>query len=373
MNITLSRYIAKNYIINTALILLGLLSLIYMFDTIELLRRASKTGSAPLNLVLQMGLLKLPEVGQKLVPFAILFSSIFTFWQLNRRSELIVLRASGFSVWKFLMPVVAIAILIACLQISIINPVGSLLISKYEQLENYYLKKQDSQIALFREGLWLRQGMDDKTGQSTQNRQRNYVILHARRIEQPGWILKNVIVFNFGPDDSLRMRLDAAQAQLEKGLWKFKDVQIHRPNTPNEQSPAFTLPTELTIKDIEDSFSSPESMSFWDLPGHIQVLKETGFDASRLQVHYHNLLSQPLLLAAMVFLAATVSMRPPRFGGTLMLLGSGIFIGFFVFFISSYLQALGYSQQIPPILAAWAPAIIFALLGLSTIISLEDS
>jgi lipopolysaccharide export system permease protein len=113
-------------------------------------------------------------------------------------------------------------------------------------------------------------------------------------------------------------------------------------------------------------------MSFWNLPGHIQTLESTGFETSRLRVHYHNLLSQPLFLAAMVLLAATVAMRPPRNGGTLILFAAGIFIGFLVFFMSSYLQALGYSSQIPPILSAWSPAIICFLLGLSMIIHLED-
>jgi lipopolysaccharide export system permease protein len=50
----------------------------------------------------------------------------------------------------------------------------------------------------------------------------------------------------------------------------------------------------------------------------------------------------------------------------------GVLVGFFVFFMSSYLQALGASQQIPPILAAWAPSLVCGLLGLSAIMTLED-
>jgi len=74
----------------------------------------------------------------------------------------------------------------------------------------------------------------------------------------------------------------------------------------------------------------------------------------------------------MVLLAASVSMRPPRARGTLMLVVAGIVIGFFFFFSSSFLQALGASRQIPPLLAAWAPALIAFMLGVSAIMTLED-
>jgi len=370
-SLTLSRYLVSNYLLNTCVVLSGLLTIIYMFDTIELIRRAGN-DDVPISMLLQMGLLKLPEVGQIMFPFAILFSAMFTYWQFNRRSELVVLRSSGFSVWQFLMPLIILAMLIGILQISVINPVGALLISKYEQLENQYLTKQENEIALFRGGLWLRQSIDGGPFEKQEDLQKGYVIMHARKINQENWQLMDVNVLYFGQEDSFLMRLDAEKATLEKGRWLFEDVNIFKKDEDIEQTQYFALPTPLSIHDIEESFSSPQSMSFWNLPSHIQTLEDTGFDASRLRVHYQNLLSQPLFLAAMVLLAATVSMRPMRMGGTFLFVSSGIFMGFVIFFLSSYLQALGASGQIPPFLAAWSPALICSLLGLTTIINLED-
>src|SRR5690606_11324081 len=114
---TLNRYLAKTYFYNMLMLLSVLLAVIYLFDTVELLRRASKYDDIPLMLVLQMGLLKLPEVGQVLFPFAVLFSAMFTFWHLTRRNELIVVRAAGFSVWQFLTPIIAVVIAVAIFQI----------------------------------------------------------------------------------------------------------------------------------------------------------------------------------------------------------------------------------------------------------------
>lgn len=369
--LTLGRYLARTYTVNTLFLLGALLGLIYLFDTVELIRRASKVDQVPFMTVLQMGLLKLPEVGQILFPFAILFSAMLTFWQFNHRSELVVLRASGFSVWQFLSPVMAVAVLIGVLQIGIINPVGAALISRYQQLEGRYLEHQENRIALFRGGLWLRQDTGNAATKNTEPSSR-YAIIHARKIQQPGWLLLEPTVFYFDAQDSLLARLDAAQAHLERGHWIFRDVKIHPQTGPAEEKVTHALPTRLTIADIEESFSSPQSLSFWQLPGHIKTMEETGFDASRLRVYYQNLLAQPLFFIAMILLAATVSMRPPRMGGAMGLLGIGVFIGFSVFFMSSYLQALGSSQQIPPVLAAWSPAIICLLLGLTSVMSLED-
>ena len=157
ITLTLSNYLARHYTINLILLLIGLLSVIYLFDTVELIRRASKHDDIPIATVLQMGLLKLPEVGQTLFPFAVLFSAMYTFWQLTRRYELIVVRSSGFSVWQFLLPMAAIGIIFGILQMTTINPIGAVFISKYEDMERVYLKRQKNQIAVFDEGLWLRQ------------------------------------------------------------------------------------------------------------------------------------------------------------------------------------------------------------------------
>lgn len=377
MTTTLSKYLAKRYATNLLLLLLGLLSVVYIFDTVELIRRASKHADIPLSLVLQMGLLKLPEVGQTLFPFAILFSAMLTFWQLSRRYELIVVRSSGFSIWQFLMPITLVGLSFGLLQMAIINPVGSVFVSKYEDLERTHLKRQENQVAVFREGLWLRQPIliestsDESVGPKP-DLISGYIILHAQRVEQPDWTLRNITVMYFTDDNKFLQRIDADAAKITERFWRLEDAIINKQNAPVEKTQQYLVPTTLTAQDIEESFSSPESMSFWRLPSYINTLEQTGFDATRLKVYYHGLLSQPLMFCAMILLAASVSMRPPRSKGTFMMIAGGVMIGFLVFFMSTFLQALGSSQQIPVILAAWSPALIAFLLGLSVMMNLED-
>ena len=205
-SLTLSRYLAKSYLINLIAILFGLLALIYLFDTVELIRRASKSDTVPLNLVLQMGLLKLPEVGQILFPFAILFSAILTFWQLSRRSELVVMRSSGYSAWQFIMPLVLLSLFVGILQITTINPLGAILLTKYEQLENKHLNKSDNQIAIFQGGIWLRQSLDGSPVDEQDSLEKGYVILNSKKLDQQNWRFKNITALYFGENDNFSDR-----------------------------------------------------------------------------------------------------------------------------------------------------------------------
>lgn len=366
---TLCAYLARLYAANLAGIMTILLGIIYLFDTMELLRRASKRDDIGLSTILQMGLYKLPDMGQIILPFAILFSTMFTFWLLSRRHELVVVRASGFSVWQFLAPVMAVAALVGVLQFAIINPLGAALLGRYESMEARYLSHGKSLVTLFDEGLWLRQ-MDH--GSASAAKDSGYIILHADRIALPEWEMNGVMALFFDSKDGFEKRIDAGTARLENGQWVFNGALIHKPKSPVESLPSISLPTDLTTEDIEESFSSPRAHSFWRLPGYIQTLAATGFDATRLKIHFNALLAQPVLFLAMVLLAATVSLRPPRSQGTFALIVSGVMIGFLIFFLSSFLQALGTSQQIPVLLAAWSPAFVTLFLGLAVILNLED-
>ncbi len=372
---TLNAYLGRLFAVNFLFITAILLGVVYLFDTVELLRRAAKRDVG-LSRVLEMGLYKLPEVGQLIFPFAILFGAMFTFWVLTRRSELIVVRAAGFSVWQFLAPVMGVAVLIGVLQMTVINPLGAMMLGRYQVLENRYLLPEGNQIALFKEGLWLRQAYDPQAeatpAPGDDDGDAGYAIIHAAKIQLPDWELREVMVLFFDGDNNFLRRMDAARARLTRGQWNLQDVQISVPGSRAERVQRYALPTRLTADEIEESFSSPETLSFWKLPGFIATLKQTGFDATRLSIHFQSLLAQPLLFMAMVLLAATVSLRPPRFRGAMAMVMAGVLMGFLVFFLSSFLQALGASQQIPVLLAAWSPALVTLLLGGAVLLTLED-
>lgn len=362
MPYTLTRYLARNYILSFLGLVLALLSVVYLLDTVELLRRASKKGDVPLSTILEMGLFKLPEVGQIILPFAILFSAMLTFWLLTRRYELSVMRAAGLSVWQFIFPIMGVAFICGIIHVTVINPLGAFLLSRFEHYETQYLGSRRNLVSVFQDGFWIRE-KDSAAGE---------VILHAEKINLPAWSFHNVIGLAFDGQGKLAGRLDAEQARLSEGAWIFKNVHITQEGMESEYRDQYQLNTQLTRREIEESFADPETIPFWQIPSFINVLEATGFDTTRMKIHFYYLLSLPLMFIAMVLLAAAVSLRPPRSQYTLWLSAVGIAIGIMIFFLSSYLQALGNAQKIPAPLAAWSPAIITLLIGLSALLTLED-
>jgi lipopolysaccharide export system permease protein len=132
------------------------------------------------------------------------------------------------------------------------------------------------------------------------------------------------------------------------------------------------LATTLTPRKIEESFASPDTMSFWDLPGFIELLEQSGFPAQRHRLHFNVLLARPFLLCAMVLVAATFSLRMQRRGGATLMIVGGVASGFLLYFLSDIVFALGLSTKIPVALAAWTPTGVSLIFGTSMLLHLED-
>lgn len=359
---TLSRYIGRQFLFWFVLLLAVLLGIIFLLDTVELLRRASNKPSVTFGIVLHMAFLKLPEIGQQIFPFVIMFAGMFTFWRLTRSNELVVARAVGVSAWQFLAPVLIVALLIGAVRIMVVNPIGAVFIARYDQMENRYLKLRNSSMDVSRTGLWLRQSDDD-----------GRYFIHAETVQMQTMELSNVTVFLFGDDESVyRGRVDAPRAVLHGGRWELHDAVIHKPQGDPQMAPIYTVPTEFDMAAIEESYAPPETISFWDLPRFIQVLERSGFPATRHRMHYNALLAQPLLFCSMVLFAAAFSLRMPRRGGTLIMVSAGIVTGFVVFMLTDIIRTFGLSETIPVAMAAWMPAGVTLLLGTAVLLHLED-
>ena len=358
---TFSAYFARHYMFWLGSVFLVLLGIVALFDFVELLRRASGKEDADLAIVLQMSALKLPQLVQEMLPFSVLFGAMFSFWRLARNRELVIARAAGVSAWQFLVPALCISFLVGMLQIGLFNPVASIMLSHFERLESRYLSNSTSMLAFSKNGLWLRQANED--GQTA---------IYATRISQSDVTLQQVIFFLFEGRDTFIGRIDAESAKLENGYWDIRNAWISDPNKAARFSETYRQSTDLTLDKIQDSFASPETMSFWDLPAFIETLEIAGFSGHRHRLYWHTLLSIPILLCAVVLIAATFSMRISKNWNTGIMIMSGIGAGFFLYFLTDVVYALGLSANIPVVLAAWSPAGVSLALGAASLLHLED-
>ena len=361
LSTTLLGYIGRQFAMALAGFFAMFLAIVYMFDTIELLRRSAGRPSVTTQTVLKMAFLKLPQMAEELAPFVVLFAAMITFWRLTRSNELTVARAAGVSVWQFLLPIIGFAAVFGVFKATVVNPAGAVLYGNYERLEAELMRGGSSMLSVSNSGFWLRQL--DANGNS---------VVHARRVSSQDMQLFDVVILNFEGQDKFIGRVDAASAKLEAGDWLVTDAWITAPERPAHFEKAYRVPTSMTAEQIQDSFASPLTISFWELPGFIRMLEAAGFSATRHRFHWHQLVANPLLLAAMVLIAATFSLRPHRRGGTGLLIASGVAVGFVLFFVSSLVGALGQSSAIPVALAAWTPAVVSAMLGVAMLLHLED-
>lgn len=363
--ITLSFYIGRQYFFSVLFVLVSLLLIVGLFDGVELIRRASSKPAVNGWMVLEMLVFKLPSMGEKIVPFAGLIGGMLALSRLTKTHELIVARAAGVSVWQFMMPAFLSMVLFGAIFVMAYNPIAATMLARFEQLELKHFSGRTSMLAVSKSGLWLRQ-VERKDAVVKEH------IIHALGVADQGKQLNHVTVFSFDEDARFISRIDAERAYLGKGHWRVESALVTKPGEPSEREPAMVLETDLTLSQIQDSFASPLTLTFWQLQRFISDLERAGFSALRHKLQWHSLLSVPFLLCAMAFLAASFSLRLPRRGGVRRMVVAALGSGFFFFFMRDIVQALGLSGSIPVALAAWAPTLLVILAAGAVLLHTED-
>jgi len=357
---TLFRYLALQFITGVAAVYLAFLFLAFSLDIAGLIDHTT-ARHVPTSIVVGMAMLQLPDLGFKLLPFAVLLGGVFAFVRLSRSHELIAIRAAGVSAWSLLAPSLTVAVLLGVFTVLVMTPLTAHMLVQYSAMEAKYIRGQESQLAISRNGLWLRQG--DSKAQS---------VIHALRVADQGLRLDDVIIFLYGAGDKFAGRIDARSAALNTGAWNLKNAWISDADGKSLHRDVYNLPTTLTPAQIQESFASPETMSFWDLPGFIATARRAGFSATRYMLYFDSLLVLPALFAAMVFMAASFSLRLARLGGLLSVILYSALAGFGVYFFANVSTALGDTGILPVALAASAPAAAAILLGMTLVFHQED-
>lgn len=358
--LTLSGYLGRQFLLWLIIFFIGLTGIIYLFEVAELLRRTADQPKTTFDIVLRMAGYKLPETIDKILPFVVLFSGMFTFWRLTRSQELIIARAAGVSAWQFLAPALIVTLAFGIINLTIISPLNASMTTKYEEMEAKYLKRGLS-LELTGAGLWLRQEEADK----------NY-LLHADQVSLDPLTLQPLIIFVYDKKHTYLGRIDAPKGTLKGNNWVVQNAWFNWSNQPATHEDEYILHTSLTYEKIQESMAAPSTISFWNLPRFIKSLHSIGLPSARHELKLQALLAEPILLCAMVFFAAAFSLRLNRRGGILNAMMAGMFVGSAVFSLNNVVSALGINQTLPVVVAAWTIPILALLAGQATLLYLED-
>ncbi len=361
MGLTLSRYFGMRFLTAALATFGGIVILVALIDYIELMRRTADLPGVSALTVAKTSLFRVPQVTERVLPFCILIGAMSCFLNLSRRLELVVVRAAGLSAWGFTAPALIVAFGLGVIATTVYNPLSATLHERAKRLEDEIFRRDKSGLLVSGNNYWLRQKSQD--GQS---------ILNARASRDQGLQLSGITVFTFDSGGRFQDRIEAKSAMLESGHWRLTDARVYSSGSPPANRESYLLNTNLTPEQVRESFATPETVPFWQLPSYIKMAEHSGLVAAGYRLQYQKLLSRPFLLAAMVLLAAVFSLRFFRFGGVQKMVLGGVGAGFLLYVFTKITEDLGTAELIHPIVAAWLPVFVGGLTGLVALLYQED-
>ena len=370
----LSAYVARRFLRLFLIIAAIFGAILFLIDIVEQIRRFSDediglSGAAVLSL------LNITASFYSIMPLMAVLAGIALFLSLSRSSELVAIRASGRSGLRVLAAPAVTAALIGAIAVMVLNPMVAATSKRYDDAVARMKTGGGQTVSVGDNAVWLRQALPTRAADGTETQ--GQVVIRATRASPDATTLYEATFMVFAPETGPSRRIDAAEARLSNGAWQLTDTKEWPLNQPNPEvmartAPRLALPTDLTAARIRDSFGKPEAIPVWQLPAFIRGLERAGFSAQRHKVWFQMELARPLLLAAMVAIAAVFTMRHMRGrkAGLLVLCAFGCGIG--LFFLRNLAQVLGDNGGIPAALAGWAPPIVALLFALGALLRLED-
>jgi lipopolysaccharide export system permease protein len=358
---TLSRYFAFRFFVAVTGVFVGVFVLVAFVDYIDLMRKAADVPDAPAGLLVLMSLYRVPQIMERLMPFSILIGAMTCFFGLSRRMELVVARGAGMSVWQIIAPALIVALLLGTFGTLVYNPLSASLREASKRIESQIFGPSQSALEGYGSGYWVRQRGAD--GES---------ILNAVQSQEQGLKLTTITAFTFSGTGEFKERIEAQNAELMPGAWQLTQARIFAPNTPPQEFETYMLPTKLTREQVAESFAAPDTVGFWHLPTYIRFAEDSGLAAAGYRLQYQLLIARPFLLAAMILLAAPVSLRAFRFGGVPQRILLGVAAGFSIYVLSKVTEDLSKAELLYPLLAAWLPIVAGGLSGFLVLLWEED-
>ncbi len=365
----LERYIFRRNLRMFLLVMLVITSIIWLVDTIEQIRTIGTRAELSLAEAIYLSALKLPMLIEQILPFTLLIAAILAYRQMSLQAELIVIRASGLSAWRFLSPICILAGLVGLITMMVISPLGANLAKQFENERAQLLNQEKTNISATDAGLWMSEG--------DAHLQR---IIHAKSMDATGNQLRDVKIFEERRGDAksvstgsmIKRRLNAEQATLEKGSWKLETVREIYPDQSTITYSQMSLQTELRPDDLMDGFLKPRTVTFWSLPDFIRRFQLSGLDATPYQLRWYGLITLPVLFAAMALIGALAGLRLARLGNIAVQAGFALSAGLILFVSLEITKSLALNGLVAVWLAAWIPPLLGALSCLLLLAYRED-
>ena len=338
-----------------------LVALILVLMTLDLLGESGKILAVPGNGEADLWRyvsLRIPLLISRFLAFSILLGTLIACTALNQHSEVVAMKAAGISAHQMLAPLI-IASLVISGALFVFNE--RVVVNANRQVtawsDNEYEPVPPESGIL--SNVWLLHGDDLIQARHAGGHGANFHAEGVTIYDREGGVLKRIV--------------RADRAEPRNGTWKLTGVRIYD-STMNvvRRIPETTgldgiQPEQLTLARVD-----PEQLDFWTLKERIGQLERAGRPGAEAKAGLCHKISGPLSTLLMPLLAATAAFGLARSGQVLLRACIGMALGFAYFVADNFSIAMGNVGAYPPFLAAWAPFMLFLLVGETGLIRSEE-
>lgn len=341
------QYIGKQIIVSILMVLLILLAIESFIELAQQLKDVGK-GDFTLRLVgLVVPLMLLSKVYQ-LFPMAALIGSIIGLGRLASRHELIVMHSAGLSAWQITTSVLLSAILLTFLVVLPGESLAPYAFDVASTIKSHALSRGNTLKT--DHGTWVRDGSN---------------FIHIKTIASGSqWF--GITRYYFDQQYELRIASFADRGEFRDGHWQFYHVQQSKFASQQVSRETFdqqvwNLQLDPRMMGLIDT--EPSQQSLPQLYNNVQFRKLSGQDAGPFEFAFWRRLMLPFATLVMIILAVPIVDGPLRSVTMGVRVVAGISVGFVFYMLNQFLGPMSLVYQVPPVLAAVMPVLVFALLG----------
>lgn len=356
---TITLYMVRLFLVRTFAILFAVALVLQTLDLLSESGRILATSGNGQDQVWHYVSLRLPQIVAFLLPFSVLLGTILTLTQMNQNSEIIAMKASGLSAHQVLAPLIFAALGVAIVSFGFNDRVVSratATLSQWQQV-NYAPLPIDRGD---RSNVWVRSGDDLIDVNQVRGRGTAAKLGGVTLYQRSNGALTGIVRASRGErfEDGWRIGPDATRFDVASGkVAKLGTVMIGRGVRADQ----------LTLANVD-----PDSLSFGALRAAIADLAESGRPTKALEGAVWHKLSGPLSAVLMPILGAVAGFGIARSGQLFVRAVIGMALGFAYFVADNFALAMGNLGAYPPFLAAWAPFLLFLLIGEAVLFRTEE-
>jgi LPS export ABC transporter permease LptF/LPS export ABC transporter permease LptG len=351
----LDGYIAKQYLRILAITTVGMLGLFYISTFIDMSDKLFK-GQTTLGMIGAFLFWSTPEYLSYVTALAVLLSALVTVGLLTKNSELIVMRACGISLYRTALPMVAFALAASAFLFGMEERVLATANQRADRLKHIIRTGQPQTF-----GVLNRKWIVGNNGE----------VYHYQYYDPRNRELHSLAVFEFDRNThALTSRMFVRKATydpdreggVEEPKWALSD------GWKRDFDPKTTVSSFSRFDHIGARFESaeyfvtearePELMNFGQLRRYITELKSSGYNVLDHEVGLHRKIAFPFVTLVMTLIAVPFAVTTGR-RGAMYGIGVGIVLALVYWTMISIFAAFGQGGLIDPMLAAWAPNLIF--------------